>query len=306
MIFIALVLLSSLIAAEVEEEVKELNILWDEKLLELRWQIFKTEGETLTKVDSLFFEHYSEILDRYMVTFDKEKSKWMRHCANFSEDERGEEIEFNTYRKFLNLCDLIENFLERSSKYAKNYLLGIYTGGLLTENLLQLNSRNLYTYAVERFEFIIPMYHHNSSCVATKFQRLSEIYENYGYNIKVICERFKRFLPQATEQFYMTFENILRLIHRAEYKLDLCIKSLDITGCLEEILNNFCISPRHCSLQFRFLKTMKETYKTFKGHQDFHYNLLHVRYNQIMQLAGNFSDVLIDWENEVETCLVPE
>lgn len=217
-----------------------------------------------------------------------------------------EPIVFNTIRKLLNFCDTIEYFLQRIPKYAKDYLHQIYNGGILTENLLELNSKNFYVYAIERFEFLLPMYHYNSSCVALRFPRLIEIYENYTSNIESIHQQYKYLMPKSESEYESSLQKIIKLVKKAQTDFDACKKAFDKEKCFEPVLDVKCISLKPCSIQHRILRSITEFYRTFNSNKNLHSILLNARYDNVLELSSNFSDVLIEWENEVEKCLVVE
>lgn len=294
--------LFSLSAAEMEEEIKDLDVLWDKNLLKLRWEVFKSEGETMMKVDSIFFEVYNEIHERYIENFSKMQQKWNNCCANFSIDGIDDPSSFNTLRRLFNFCDSVDYFLQRIPKYAKQYLLKIYNGGILTENLMELNSKNFYASAIERFEFVLPMYHYNSSCVILQFPKLIKVYKSFRNNLEHIHKRFKFLMPKSRKYYARKTLEVTKLVKKALLDISLCKKN----DCLKSLVDFKCETFNKCSIDHRLLLEIQGFYNIYNSNQASHLILLSARHENILELSTSFSDNLIDWENDVEKCLQAE
>lgn len=303
---VLVLLLFSFVHSEVEEEIQDLNTLWDKNLLKLRWQIFKDEEETMEKIDEIFYDVCKQIIDRYIEPFDKMRVEWVNECRSFEVNNIKETIAYNTMRKLINFCDTIEYFLQRVPKFAKDYLSQIYNGGILSENLLEVNSKSFYSYAVERFEFLLPMYHYNSSCVVKTFSKLDEIYKNYTRNIDFIHQQYKFLMPKSEFEYEGNLLEIVRLVRKAQKDFSICKKAFNQTNCFEPILDIECIIPKQCSVYYHLLQSISDFFKLFDRNKSIHSILLNARYDKVLELSSNFGDILINWENQVEKCLVDE
>lgn len=296
---IALIAFVTSAVSEIEEEFEEFGSTFDADLQEIRWDLMRVEGTAKQLLDAYFFEAYNEMMNRFYTPYEELKVEWQSECKEFPR----EGLDGFVARSFNNLCDNVEYFQSRQLNMTRNYLRSIYNGGILTESLMESNVENFFQNAVERLEFIILMYHFNQSCVRPKLPKLVQIYQNFVEEFSLIAKTFKMMAPRSQKEYQFVVDDNLRLLHKYLDEISACKTALNVSECLLPIIDlRQC--PLICGAEYKILRTSRKVHKTFNRNKSIHSTLINARLVKILRLNAVFSDVLINWENEVEECLV--
>lgn len=294
MMMITLLTLIAITTAEIEEEIEEFNHILDEKLQDLRWNLMKKEGDALKHFDYSFFNVYNEITDLFLDPYENQLKKWQKLCSSSFLRENFRASYF---------CNDMEYFTIRVARSSTYYLKSIYNGGILTDTMMEINGANFYSYAIERLEFVVPMYHYNQSCVELLLPNLLDIYETFNNRFFLMANSFKKLLPRAKMEYKSVVERNIFILNKAFDEIENCVKTENSTGCFDIIVNYQCTSFKDCGIAFKLFQSIKEIYRILDSNTRIHFALLNGRVFRTLVLAEHFHDYLINWENEVEECL---